>query len=121
MRLEYAVERLYQTGWLPMEAAGSQELERLPDGRMFPSVLAVQQEFARHGLELSIKYHLMFRCYRAVWHPADELDQRSAASGSEDATDDRRGVVVGGCDREAAVYALAQLRASAVERPLQTA
>src|SRR5687767_13702068 len=47
MNLTYAVDRLSETGWLPDYAM---ELETLPDGRRFPSVRAVQREFARAGL-----------------------------------------------------------------------
>ena len=109
MNLAYAVDRLYEAGW---RAAIAADLETLPDGRRFPSVLAVQREFARAGLELSIKHNLMFSCYRATWAPAGEpLDPAHAA-------DERHGTVVGACEREAAVYALAQLRTSQVERQL---
>ena len=90
------------------------DMDRLPDGRRFPSVLAVQREFARAGLELSIKQNLMFACYRATWAPVGEpLDPTHAA-------DDRHGTVIGACEREAAVYALAQLRTAQVERQLAT-
>src|SRR6478735_8416664 len=103
MVLEYAVDRLYQTAWLP---DSSMLLESLPDGRPFPSVLAVQREFARAGLELAIKHNLMFNCYRATWAPIGEaLDPAHVA-------DERHGTVVGACPREASVYALAQLRTS---------
>ena len=109
MNLTYAVDRLLETGWSPEEAL---DLERLPDGRRFPSVLAVQRDFTRAGLELAIKQNLMFNCYRATWGPLGEpLDDRRAA-------DDRHGTVVGTCQREAAVYALAQLREALVERHL---
>lgn len=107
--LEYAVERLFDTGWCP----GDQEQERLPDGRRFPSVLAVQREFARNGLELSIKHNLVFGCYRASWAPAGEAH----AIGQ---TDECHGTVIGACEREAAVYALAQLRLAHAERQLET-
>jgi hypothetical protein len=111
MNLTYAVERLLETGWTPDQPM---DLERLPDGRRFPSVLAVQQEFARAGLELAIKQNLMFNCYRATWGPLGEpLDDTRAA-------DERHGTVVGTCQREAAVYALAQLREAQVERQLET-
>src|SRR5205814_7702920 len=56
MNLVYAVERLNDTGWTPLD----QDLELLPDGRRFPSVLAVQREFSRAGLELTIKHNLVF-------------------------------------------------------------
>ena len=109
MNLEYAVERLYEAGWAPI---GQQDLDALPDGRSFPSILAVQREFARAGLELAIKHNMMFSCYRATWAPVGEpLDPAHAA-------DEKHGTVVGACEREAAVYALAQLRASQVEHQL---
>src|SRR5688572_7864444 len=56
MNLAYAIERLYQTGW---STFGEWDLDHLPDGRAFPSLLAVQREFARAGLELAIKHNLM--------------------------------------------------------------
>jgi hypothetical protein len=109
MNLTYAVERLLDAGW---SSIGETDLESLPDGRPFPSVLAVQREFARAGLELSIQQKLMFGCYRATWAPAGEpLDPDHAA-------DERHGTVVGSCEREAAVYALAQLRTAQAERQL---
>jgi hypothetical protein len=109
MNLAYAIDRLYDGGWLPN---GSADLEMLPDGRTFPSVLAVQREFARAGLELAIKHNIIFSCYRATWAPLGEpLDPSHAA-------DDRHGTVVGACEREAAVYALSQLRASQLEHQL---
>jgi hypothetical protein len=110
MNLEYAVERLYQTGWSTM---GEWDLDHLPDGRAFPSLIAVQREFARAGLELSIKHNLIFNCFRATFAPAGEpLDDQRAA-------DEVHGTVIGTCQREAAVYALAQLReAQAANRPV---
>ena len=111
MNLTIAVERLLETGWVADERL---DLERLPDGRRFPSVLAVQREFARAGLELRIKQNLMFNCYRATWGPVGEpLDDDRAA-------DECHGTVVGACDREAAVYALAQLRTAQAGRQLAT-
>lgn len=103
MNLNYAVDRLYEVGWQPWEEA---DCDTLSDGRRFPSVLAVQREFARAGLELAIKHNMMFNCYRATWAPVGEpLDPQHA-------TDERHGTVVGACVREAAVYALAQLRSA---------
>ena len=108
----YAVDRLHETGWRPDHSA---DLDELPDGRQIPSVLAVQQAFARAGLELRIKQNLMFSCYRATWAPIGEpLDDSHAA-------DERHGTVVGACEREAAVYALAQLRAAQLEHQLAMA
>jgi hypothetical protein len=112
MNLEFAVERLYDTGW---SAIGEWDVDHLPDGRAFPSLLAAQRDFARAGLELSIKQNLMFNCYRATWAPVGEpLDERHAA-------DECHGTVVGACPREAAVYALAQLRTAQAERQLSPA
>ena len=106
MNLTYAVERLYEAGWLAEQQEG---LEFLEDGRRFPSVLNVQNEFARAGLELSIKHNMMFNCYRATWAPIGEaLDPGHQA-------DERHGTVIGSCPREAAVFALAQLRSSQLE------
>lgn len=110
MKLTYAVERLLETGWTPLE---DMELERLPDGRRFPSVLAVQREFARLGLDLQIKQNLMFGCYRASWAPAGEPIQAGQ-------TDACHGTVIGDCEREAAVYALAQLREASFERQVES-
>ena len=107
--LTYAVERLLDTGWTPDQPI---EIDHLPDGRPFPSLLGVQQEFARHGLELRIKQNLIFNCYRATWGPAGEILSDSTPA------DERHGTVIGACQREAAVYALAQLREAAAERQL---
>ncbi|HWE01703.1 MAG TPA: hypothetical protein VG326_04775 [Tepidisphaeraceae bacterium] len=112
MKLTYAVERLLDTGWV---AGIEGDLERLPDGRSYPSVLSVQREFSYAGLELSIKQNLIFGCYRATWAPVGEPLDPSAQ------TDDRHGTVVGDCEREAAVYALAHLRAAQVEHQLALA
>jgi hypothetical protein len=109
MNLAYAVERLLETGWMPDRSV---ECEMLPDGQVFPSVLAIQQAFARAGLELAIKHNMMFSCYRATWAPIGE-----PIDASHDA-DERHGTVVGACEREAAVYALAQLRTSQLEHQL---
>jgi hypothetical protein len=106
MNLDYAVDRLYDIGWT---ASFDMELETLPDGRKCPTVLTIQREFSRAGLELSIKHNLMFDCYRATWRPVGEpLEPTHAA-------DDKHGTVIGACEKEAAVYALAQLHASIFE------
>jgi hypothetical protein len=108
MNLTYAVDRLLEAGWLPAEQPGL-ELERLPDGRSYPSIFAVQREFGRQGLELSIKQNLIFNCYRATWAPRGEgIDP--ARQG-----DERHGTVVGSSESEAAVYALAQLKTNYAE------
>ena len=100
-KLTYAVDRLFDTGWTP---SAELDLDRLPDGRPFPSVVAVQREFARAGLELSIKHNLVFNCFRSTWGPAGERLDSSHPAGPA------HGTVIGDCEREAAVYALAQFR-----------
>ena len=97
MNLDFSVDKLYETGWQPeVGAIGvTSGMERLPDGRWYPSVLKVQGIFALAGFELAIRYVQLFDCYRAVW-----TDRTGAAAGA----------VVGSDEREAAVYALAQLR-----------
>jgi hypothetical protein len=102
MNLEFSVDKLYETGWQPPVSSSNpgstSGLERLPDGRLYPSVLKIQELFAGSGYELAIRYVQLFDCYRAVW-----TDRTGAAAGA----------VVGSDEREAAVYALAQLRRSA--------
>jgi hypothetical protein len=114
MNLTYAVDRLYDMGWRPANGAGA-ELERLEDGRRYPSRIAVQNEFARSGLKLNIKPNLIFNCYQAVWCPVDEDFDPSTAH------DAVHGTVVGSCEREAAVYALAQLISIQAEAQLAMA
>jgi hypothetical protein len=102
MNLEFSVDKLYETGWQPdsppKSGAVAPGLERLPDGRLYPTILKIQEIFASAGFELAIRYVQLFDCYRAVW-----TDRTGAAAGA----------VVGSDDREAAVYALAQLRRNA--------
>lgn len=102
MTINFAVERLYETGWLPTDDV---ELEHLPNGLRYPSVSAVHRLFKDAGLKLSIKPHLMFGCWRAEWSAGDVVPQ----------VEELNGTVVGSCDREAAVYALAALRQKQVE------
>jgi hypothetical protein len=103
MNLTYAVERLLETGW---SALGEREVDRLPDGRAYPSVAAVRRVFSRAGLDLELKHNFMFNCCRATWAPRGEQPD------PDHAEDDRHGTVVGSDETEAAVYALAQLRGS---------
>ena len=49
MNLTYAVDRLYEAGW---QAWSESDLEHAEDNRPYPSMLAIQREFARAGLEL---------------------------------------------------------------------
>jgi hypothetical protein len=107
MSLKYAIDKLCETGWHPSASA---QVETLSDGQQYPSVLAVQQEFARAGLLLSIKHNLMFSCYRATWSPLGQLPDPDAVE------DHSHGTVVAACEREAAVYALAQLRTAQAEQ-----
>lgn len=102
MNLQYAVDRLYEVGWMPETGM---ELERLPDGRRYPSVMAIQKEFMGLGLDLAIKHNMIFNCYRATWCPDGEEHDTHPA-------DARHGTVIGACEREAAVYSLAQLLAA---------
>jgi hypothetical protein len=107
MNLDYAIDRLYETGWNPYSGPNTvAELEASADGRQFPSLISIQREFTAAGLELSIKHNLMFKCYRAAWAPIGEAIEAAQRN------DGRHGAVVGSCEREAAVYALAQLRAN---------
>ena len=102
MNLTFAVERLLETGWT---AGGEADLEQLPDGRPYPGVAAVRRHFEQAGLRLELKQNFM-------WAPKGEkIDP-------DHAEDDRHGTVVGSCEKEAAVYALAQLRAVESERHL---
>ena len=99
MKLEISVDKLYETGWEPeagqMSATPATGLERLPDGRLYPSVEKIKEIFAQNGLTLAIRAVQLFDCCRAVW-----TDRSGAAQGA----------VVGSDEREAAVYALAQMR-----------
>ena len=109
MNLTFAVERLLETGW---SGLGQAHLEQLPDGRAFPGVAAVRRQFERAGLNLELKHNFMFNCCRATWAPRGETPD------PEHAEDERHGTVVGSCEKEAAVYALAQLRAAAADGQL---
>jgi len=108
MNLEYAVERLYQAGWDPKLQC---DQEALPDGRRYPSIEAARQEFARFGLKLDIKHNLMFNCYYANWSPTETEPDEPAM----------RGTAIGTDPREAAVYALAQLRSSIAQKQMAMA
>jgi hypothetical protein len=101
MNLDFAVERLYQVGWTP---DGDEELLRLPDGRRMPSISCVKREFGRAGLQLSVQHAPKFQCYRASWSPAEKSRDEMQLDPAS-----RQGTVVGACEQEAAVYALAQL------------
>lgn len=108
MSLAIAVDRLNEHGW----QARGEDLLTLPDGRAYPGVAAVQREFARAGLKLSIKHNTLFNCVHATWVPADE------ELGTPHVEDERHGTVIGASDAEAAVYALSQLLAIRQEQAL---
>ena len=80
MNLAYAVDRLYDGGWLPSH---SEDLETLPDGRTFPSIFAVQREFAGAGLELAIKHDCQFGIRGAEVDADDEFFHRKGEVGLE--------------------------------------
>jgi len=112
MNLDYAVARLYESGWSPV--FGPDQYESLPDGRRFPGMESIYREFEQAGLKLSIKHNLVFDTHRATWSPASQ-----ANDGAESSDPQHYGTVIGSSEREAAVYALAQLRESHV--PIQLA
>ncbi|MBX3403580.1 MAG: hypothetical protein KF699_09250 [Phycisphaeraceae bacterium] len=92
MGLNLALDELRATGWSDLDSAGC---AYDTDGRAYPTVARVRQEFAAAGFELEIRRIDQYSCYRASWR-----DNAGADSGA----------VVGYNEAEAAVYALAQLR-----------
>lgn len=96
MGLDFAIDELYATGWSDLDSAGC---EYHTDGRVFPRLERIQEEFAAAGKSLSLRHVELFNCYRAEW--------RDGAGAME-------GAVVGHSASEASVYALSQLRRSLV-------
>jgi hypothetical protein len=92
MGLDFAIDELYATGWSVLDPAGCL---RHDDGRSYPAVPRVQQEFASAGFDFSLRHVQLFDCYRAEWR---------------DGSGSAAGAVVGRSEAEAAVYALSQLR-----------
>jgi len=92
--LDMAIEALYESGWTALD---STDCEQHADGRLYPALSRVQEEFKRRGYNLVVRHVQLFDCCRAEW---------SDASGSP------VGAVVGSSEVEAAIYALAQLRKS---------
>lgn len=90
MGLDFAIDELYATGWLPLDTSGC---KRAPDGRAYPSLERAQREFAQQGFELAVRHVPAFGCYQAEWSGADEP-----------------GAVVGHSEEEAVVYAFSQFR-----------
>ncbi len=93
MGLDFAVDELYATGWSDLDSAGC---SHHTDGRGYPKVERVRQEFAAAGFDLTISRVDKFNCYRAEW--------TDTAGGGESHS------VVSQSEADAAVYALAQLR-----------
>lgn len=94
MRLNYAIDELYATGWSPLYSPAA---ERSPDGRRYPSVQEVAAEFAAAGVGFRVREVEEFGCFRAAW-------------GGEGDASGAQGQVVGQSPDEASVYALAHLR-----------
>ncbi len=92
MGLDFAIDELLATGWSALDSTGC---EHRSDGRAYPRVPRVSDEFKAAGFELTVRHVQLFDCYRAEWR---------------DGTGRPAGAVVGQSDTEAAVYALAQLR-----------
>lgn len=93
MGLNLALDELRATGWSDLDSTGcSYDV----DGRAYPSVSRVRQEFAAAGVEFKLERIDQYSCVRASW---------GGTAGGADA-----GAVVGYTEAEAAVYALAHLR-----------
>lgn len=90
MSFEFALDELYATGWSDLDSSGC---AHHTDGRAYPRPERVKQEFASAGVDLSIEKVDAFKCYRAKWNEGEAPV-----------------AVVGACDAEAAVFALARLR-----------
>ncbi len=93
MGLNLALDELRATGWSDLDSTGC---SYDTDGRAYPSVARVRQEFAAAGFEFKVDRVDQYSCFRASW--------RDPAGGAD------AGAVVGYTESEAAVYALAQLR-----------
>ncbi|MFN0132988.1 MAG: hypothetical protein ACKVW3_10750 [Phycisphaerales bacterium] len=96
MGLDFAIDELYATGWTALDSVGC---KHHADGRAFPGVERVGQEFRAAGFGFTIRHVQLFDCYRAEWR---------------DSADVAMGAVVGRSEAEAAVYALSQVRRSLV-------
>ena len=97
MSLQYAIDQLYETGW---HVEPSAKVALHDDGRAYPTLDQVQSEFTSNGCAFQLKHIQLFDCFRAEW---------SRGTSQADA-----GAVVGASAIEAAVFALSQLRRSAV-------
>lgn len=92
MGLDFAIDELYATGWSALDSSGC---KHHADGRPYPDVGRVQDEFRRAGFDLAIRHVQLFDCFRAEW--------RDGSGGAA-------GAVVGRSEAEAAVYAMSQMR-----------
>ena len=92
MGLDFAIDELYATGWAALDSSGC---KHHADGRPYPEVNRVRDEFRRAGYELTLRHVQLFDCYRAEWR---------------DSAGNATGAVVGRSEAEAAVYALSQMR-----------
>lgn len=92
MGLDFAIDELYATGWSALDSTGC---SHHTDGRAFPAVGRIADEFRAAGFELTLRFVQLFDCYRAEWR-----DSSGSAAGA----------VVGHSEAEAAVYALSQMR-----------
>lgn len=95
MGLSIAIDDLLATGWSGLDSAGC---SYDTDGRAYPTVARVQQEFAAAGFSLDITRVDKFKCFRAEW--------------SEAGSGESSGSAISNSEQEAAVHALAQMRRS---------
>jgi hypothetical protein len=102
MGLSFALDELLSTGWSGLDSTGC---SYDTDGRAYPTVARVQQEFAMAGFELTVTEVAKFNCYRAEWREAGDPAAATQA-------------VVSQAEAEAAVYALAQFRRSLAAAPV---
>lgn len=92
MGLNLALDELRATGWSDLDSTGC---AYDTDGRAYPTVARVRQEFAAAGFDFRVERVDQYACHRASWQ------ERGGKENS---------AVVGYTEAEAAVYALAQLR-----------
>lgn len=92
MELGIAIDELYATGWSALDTAGC---EHTADGRPYPSVDRVREEFKAAGFELELRRPQLFDCVQAQWR-----EKNGSAAGS----------VISKSEAEAAVFALSQFR-----------
>ncbi len=91
MGLDFAIDELYASGWSELDTSNC---EFHADGRFIPTVGRIGKCFEDAGFALTVRHIQLFDCFRAEWRDA-------AGNG---------GAVVGQSEREAAVYALSQMR-----------